>query len=205
MAKKYSFWPYHIQLLLTTYGIRRKDKAFEVAGVSDELVKKFSRRRAYIDKVAAKLGIDSGAGRDTLGASTRLGKTKNLADDLGGYWLSRMTTAEKRSLTKLIGQLSYVSNEREAVQFAIGHMFERSSVVDERRFYEAATDLRIERVKASGEDADEYGDCSARFRASVAATAKVCPAYRPMRGHAWVRGQRACGMPSILDGHRASG
>lgn len=52
------------------YGILRKDKAFEIEGVSEELIKKFSRRRAYIDKVAEKLGITSAAGRDTLGATT---------------------------------------------------------------------------------------------------------------------------------------
>ena len=119
------------------YGIRRKDKAFEVAGVSEELVKKFSRRRAYIDKIAEKLGISSAAGRDTLGASTRLGKTKEVADDLNGYWVSRLTDSERQALTQLIGKQSYVSNERESVQFAIGHMFERSSVVDERRLYES--------------------------------------------------------------------
>ena len=163
-----------------------KDKAFEVEGVSDELVKKFSRRRAYIDKVAAKLGIDSGAGRDALGASTRLGKTKNLADDLGGYWLSRMTMVENRSLTQLIGQPSYVSNEREAVEFAIGHMFERSSVVDERRLYEAAIRYGIGSVtsRAGAGGGETSGSADERWRSDDAGSTrgrKPCHSVRPCR------------------------
>ena len=136
------------------YGIRRKDKAFEVAGISDELVKKFSRRRAYIDKIAAKLGIADGAGRDTLGASTRLGKTKDVAGDLNGYWLSRLTASEKQALTQLIGRPSYQSSEEKAVRYAIGHMFERSSVVDERRLYEAALRNGIGSVTPEGVEAE---------------------------------------------------
>lgn len=136
------------------YGIRRKGKAFEVAGVSEELVKKFSRRRAYIDKVAEKLGISSAAGRDTLGASTRLAKTKEVADDLNEYWVSRLTELERRALTQLIGRQPYVSNERESVEFAIGHMFERSSVVDERRLYEAAIRHGIGSVTPEGVQAE---------------------------------------------------
>ena len=39
------------------YGIKRKGKSFEISGISDALVKKFSRRRQYIKAVAEKLGI----------------------------------------------------------------------------------------------------------------------------------------------------
>jgi conjugative relaxase-like TrwC/TraI family protein len=120
------------------YGVRRKDKAFEISGISDDLVKKFSRRRAYIKAVAEKLGITSAAGMDKLGATTRLGKAKELADDLNGYWVSRLTDKEKQQLGQLEGQKSYKSNATDAVQYAIGHMFERRSVVDEKRLYETA-------------------------------------------------------------------
>jgi conjugative relaxase-like TrwC/TraI family protein len=120
------------------YGIRRKDKAFEITGVSEDLVKKFSRRREYIKAVAEKLGITSAAGMDKLGATTRLGKAKELADDLNGYYVSRLTEQERQQLGNLIGKPSYLCSEQQAVGFAIGHMFERSSVVDERRLYETA-------------------------------------------------------------------
>ena len=133
------------------YGIRRKDKAFEIAGVDDELVKKFSRRREYIKAVAKKLGITIQAGMDKLGATTRLGKAKELADDLNGYYASRLTAKEKQQLGVLKGKPSYRSNEEKAVRYAIGHMFERNSVVDERRLYETAIRHGIGSVTAEGD------------------------------------------------------
>ena len=68
------------------YGIRRKGKSFEISGISDALVRKFSRRRQYIKAVAEKLGITSGAGMDKLGATTRLGKAKESAEELREYF-----------------------------------------------------------------------------------------------------------------------
>src|SRR5262249_23461907 len=120
------------------YGIERKGKAFELAGVSEDLVKKFSRRTAYIEKVADKLGIVNPKSKAKLGATTRLGKVKETADDLNGYYVSRLTDAEKQQLTGLIGKPGYEGNERTAVEFAIGHLFERKSVVDAKRLYETA-------------------------------------------------------------------
>ena len=120
------------------YGIRRKDKSFEVEGVSDELVKQFSRRRATINKVAEELGLTSPAARDKLGATTRLGKAAEITDDLNDYWRGRLSDPQRESLTRLIGKPSYESNETQAVRFAVGHLFERQSVVDDRRLYEAA-------------------------------------------------------------------
>lgn len=120
------------------YGVRKKDKAFEIEGISDELVRKFSRRRAYIDQVAEKLGITSPEGRNTLGATTRLGKVKERADDLNRYWVSRLTDVERQQLTGLIGKAGYEGDVKAAVEFAIGHLFERKSVVDEKRVYETA-------------------------------------------------------------------
>ncbi|WP_020472316.1 MobF family relaxase [Zavarzinella formosa] len=136
------------------YGIRRKDKAFEIAGVSDELVRKFSRRRAHIDNVAKTLGISSPAGRDTLGATTRLGKTKEAEADLNGYWVGRLTESERLALTRLTGLKSSECDTREAVRFAIGHLFERNSVVDERRLYEAAIRRGIGSVTPEGVQAE---------------------------------------------------
>ena len=120
------------------YGVNRKEKAFEITGVSQELVRKFSRRRQYIKAVAEKLGITSAAGMDKLGATTRLGKAKEKADDLNGYYVSRLSVGDRRALATLGGQASYLSNDRDAAQYAIGHLFERHSVVDERRLYETA-------------------------------------------------------------------
>lgn len=120
------------------YGVRRDGKAFEVAGIDRPLIEKFSRRTKQIEAVTAKLGITNPDSKAKLGATTRLGKAKELADDLNGYYVSRLTDVEKRQLTRLRGQTSYRSDEEKAVRFAIGHIFERQSVVEERKLYETA-------------------------------------------------------------------
>lgn len=132
------------------YGIRRDGKAFEVSGVSRELIDKFSRRRQYIKAVAAKLGITSPEAMSKLGATTRLGKAKELADDLNAYYVSRLTEPEKQQLTQLQGKPSFVSTDEKAVAFAVGHLFERQSVVEERKLYETAIRHGIGSVTPEG-------------------------------------------------------
>jgi conjugative relaxase-like TrwC/TraI family protein len=132
------------------YGIRRDGKAFEIQGISRPLIEKFSRRRQYIEMVAKKLGITNPATMSKLGATTRLGKTKELADDLNAYWKGRLTESERGELQSLMGQPSYQSDHGKAVAYAIGHMFERKSVVDERRLYETALRHGIGSVTPEG-------------------------------------------------------
>jgi hypothetical protein len=120
------------------YGVERKGKAFELAGVSRETIEKFSRRSAYIGAVAEKLGIVKPESKAKLGATTRLGKTKELADDLNGYYASRLTDGEKAALAGLDGHAGFESTPERAVRYAIGHMFERRSVVEEKKLYETA-------------------------------------------------------------------
>lgn len=120
------------------YGIERKGKAFELTGVSRETIDKFSRRSAYIEKVAGKLGITKPESKAKLGATTRLGKAKELADDLNGYYVSRLTDVEKQQLATLEGRSSRQVSAETAVRFAIGHLFERKSVVEAKKVYEVA-------------------------------------------------------------------
>ncbi len=120
------------------YGIRRKGKGFEISGISDDLVDKYSRRKAAIEKKAAELGIHDAETKSRLGATTRLGKTGSRIDELTAYWDSKLTGAERKQLKRLKGQPSYHCDTGKAVEYAIGHMFERQSVVDVRRLYETA-------------------------------------------------------------------
>lgn len=141
------------------YGIRRKDKAFEVAGVSDELVRKFSRRTAEIEKMKAfleeKYGVTVGdEAKAKLGATTRMHKVDVREDNLTAYWVSRLTEKEKQQLKGLIGKPSYRSSDAEAVRFAVGHLFERQSVVEERKLYEVAIRYGIGSVTPEGVQAE---------------------------------------------------
>jgi conjugative relaxase-like TrwC/TraI family protein len=141
------------------YGIRRKDRAFEVAGISDELIKRFSRRTETIEKTQKEIEKEHGGpigaeAKARLGATTRLHKVDVREYDLNRYWVSRLTDAEEQQLANLIGQPSYESSHERAVEFAIGHMFERRSVVDERRLYEAALRNGIGSVDVEGVQAE---------------------------------------------------
>lgn len=141
------------------YGIERKGKAFAVAGIGQELVDKFSRRAAYIDEVATKLGITRPGTRSKLGATTRLGKTHVEQDDLTAYWAGRLTRGEKEQLTSLKGRPSHACSEPDAVAHAIGHHFERQAVVDAKRLYETAIRRGIGCVTVEGvqEEAERQG------------------------------------------------
>ena len=77
------------------YGIRRKDKAFEMAGISDELIKRFSRRTATIEEMAAVLGLRNPESKAKLGATTRLHKVELKESDLTRYWQSRLSQQER--------------------------------------------------------------------------------------------------------------
>ena len=121
------------------YGVRRKDgRAFEIEGVSDDLILRFSRRTAHINAVADRLGITRPESKARLGATTRLGKAKETEADLHAYFVSRLTDSERKRLAGLEGQDSYESTPERSVRYALEHLFERQSVVGEKRVYETA-------------------------------------------------------------------
>jgi len=122
------------------YGIRRKGKGFEIAGVTDALIDKFSRRKNAIEKKARELGITSAEAKDKLGATTRLKKSDGVVGDLPGYWDSKLTDQERELIHGLKGHNSsgYTSSVEKSVAYAISHEFTRKSVVDARRVYETA-------------------------------------------------------------------
>jgi conjugative relaxase-like TrwC/TraI family protein len=122
------------------YGVVRKGKGFELAGMTAELIDKFSRRSKTIDKKAKELGITSAEAKDKLGATTRLSKSEAVTDDLPGYWDGKLTDAERKLILGLEGHNSgaYESTAEKSVAYAIAHEFFRNSVVDARRLYETA-------------------------------------------------------------------
>ena len=136
------------------YGVRRKEKSFEIAGISDEMIKKFSRRTAMIEELADALGVKNPDAKSKLGATTRLNKVELKESDLVRYWKSKLSEGEGAAIATLKGRKSYLCGEREATQYAIAHMFERNSVVDERRLYESAIRHGIGSVTPEGIQAE---------------------------------------------------
>ena len=120
--------------------VERKAKGWEIAGVSKGLIEKFSRRTAEIEAKAAELGIEDAEAKAELGAKTRDRKVKDLTfPQLQAEWRSRMTPQENDALAaveKRLGSDAIPQDEewsRRSLEYAIGHAFERKSVVPERQ------------------------------------------------------------------------
>jgi conjugative relaxase-like TrwC/TraI family protein len=125
--------------------IQRTAKGWELAGVDKGLIDKFSRRTALIEQKAREKGIDDPAAKDELGAKTRERKQKDLAfPELQETWRGRMSPQEIELLKDLERKLGGDAEPRDesaavrAIDHAIGHVFERRSVVPERQLLRAA-------------------------------------------------------------------
>lgn len=115
------------------YGIQRKKGGWDIAGMPQSLVAKFSRRTAQIEALAAKMGITDAKAKDSLGALSREGKRRGLTfADLLGIWGQRLTDDEKAGLSRMCFDRDFSKRPRigpkEAVDYAISRAFERQSV-----------------------------------------------------------------------------
>ncbi len=134
--------------------IERTKHGWEIAGVPRSLVQKFSRRTALIEDIAREKGITDPAAKGELGAKTRSKKAKNLSmPQLQSEWRGRMTPRELEALArleKLIGSDSQPQDDNaaaRAVDYAIGHEFERKSVIPERQLLTTALKQGIGQVR----------------------------------------------------------
>jgi conjugative relaxase-like TrwC/TraI family protein len=119
------------------YSIRATKDAFEIEGVPDSVLKKFSLRTSVIERVAEKLGITDPRIKAKLGATTREAKDSSIPyPELVDRWESQLSKDEA-SAVATVAQDKHprAAGHQNALhaQFAIDHMFERQSVVDERR------------------------------------------------------------------------
>ncbi len=119
--------------------VERTGKGWEIAGLSSEMLTKFSRRTQQIEAAAKEKGITDPDEKSELGAKTRERKQAELGvESLRQEWLLRLNSEEGDALAKAYHQLgsdparARVAASREAVDYAIGHCFERKSVVPER-------------------------------------------------------------------------
>ena len=118
------------------YGIERTAQGWEVAGVSRSVIDKFSRRAAGIEKLAQEKGIVSNKAKDKLAARTREGKRAGQTfDALKEKWAAWLSGDESDALRRVkdLGQNSPEISDAGAVDYALSHAFERSSVVSERQ------------------------------------------------------------------------
>lgn len=128
------------------YGIERHAKGWEIAGVPKSVLDKFSNRTAEIEAEAKAKGITSAKAKDQLGAKTRSRKRKDVGmEALREEWAGRLTQDEWAALNGAAGGGSGASafalrasvdrpeiSDRQAMDYALAHGFERHSVVTER-------------------------------------------------------------------------
>ena len=157
-ARKFAENAYYHELAreLRGFGYRIQNRArgdFQIEGISEELCRRFSKRRAEIDRAMAKLldekpelaGGDVMAARRLLATAERARKQRDLSrDELNELWESQLTREERQIFSRLCGQPtpSLSSEQRvsvnEAVQWAEEHLFDRNSVVLECQLWQEA-------------------------------------------------------------------
>lgn len=130
------------------YRVENKPFSFEIAGIGEENIKRFSRRTKEIEELAQKLGISgNGAAMARLGALTRNNKKKSMLKGVekSDEWCSRFDWDELdlESAEKSQPEIS----PQQAVDLAMENSFERRSVIQLRRLAANALQLSL-------------GDCS---------------------------------------------
>lgn len=121
------------------YGVARSKTGWEVDGVPRSVNDKFSRRTAEIEKLAVDLKITDPVAKSKLGATSREKKSSESIANLREYWDGRLTDDERNRLNEVVadansGELVPLAPTAEAAaHHAIAHMFERASVVPEKR------------------------------------------------------------------------
>jgi conjugative relaxase-like TrwC/TraI family protein len=121
------------------YAIRRTEHAFEIAGMPDTVIDKFSKRTTEIEQMAREQGITDASEKDKLGAYSRKRKNLDLSkEQLKAGWENQFTADElaavrKVMMSKGLQQPGEEITAQAAVDYAIAHIFELSSVVNHRR------------------------------------------------------------------------
>lgn len=120
------------------FGVERKRDDFEIAGIPADVLKRFSRRTAVIEKTAEEKGITDPNRKAELGAETRERKAKALSwESLRKEWNGRLSDPERDQLAAVHRREQPIERkspgEAAAVDHALQHSFVRDAVVPERK------------------------------------------------------------------------
>ena len=128
------------------YDVERSQYNFEVAGISREMIEKFSRRTAKInelvksgvaEKIAQHENISIKDAKDKLGAFSRKEKNSEYSiQELPKIWRQRLSDPESHQIEKVVRgdppTKKNIQTASQAVDYAAEHNFERRSVIRER-------------------------------------------------------------------------
>jgi conjugative relaxase-like TrwC/TraI family protein len=137
------------------FGVERKRDDFEIAGIPKDVLKRFSRRTALIEKLAEEKGITNPDRKAELGAETREKKGKALGwESLRKEWNARLTDEERTELAAVHRREEKLAKpergETQAVDHALGHCFVREAVVPERKIVTEALKRGLGTVTVAG-------------------------------------------------------
>ncbi|MFO0807547.1 MAG: MobF family relaxase [Gemmataceae bacterium] len=137
------------------YALVFKDGDFEIAGVPQSVIDKFSRRTAKIEKVAKEKGIVNPKEKDKLGAKTRAKKDSTLTwEELRLAWRERLTPEELQAIEAAHARTQAAEHmparDAEAASFAVAHCFEKESVVAEKQLLTQALRHGLGAVSVDG-------------------------------------------------------
>jgi conjugative relaxase-like TrwC/TraI family protein len=137
------------------FGVERKRDDFELAGIPKDILKRFSRRTALIDKVAEEKGITNPDRKAELGAETREKKATALSwAQLRKEWNGRLTAKERETLAAVHRRDRVYARpergEQAAVDHATQHSFVRDAVVPERKVVTEALKRGLGAVTVDG-------------------------------------------------------
>jgi conjugative relaxase-like TrwC/TraI family protein len=136
------------------YELKAKAGDFEVVGIPARVREEFSRRTAQIDNLADQLGITRPETKAKLGATSREAKKEGQSwESLLVHWAGRLTNDELRAVRDTVegADLPLAREDRsaEALTYAVSHLTERRSVVDQREVMTEA--LRFDPTAVSPE------------------------------------------------------
>jgi conjugative relaxase-like TrwC/TraI family protein len=126
----------HIQALGYDINVSRGD--FEVRGIPEAVIRKFSKRTEEIERLAKDLGITNPESKAKLGATSRKGKSNRLTwEQLKDRWHAELTPDEIKAVhftheAAREKEPTFRDRSAEAFQLALDHLLERNSVVRER-------------------------------------------------------------------------
>lgn len=125
------------------YATERDGKGWEIAGIPRTLCEKFSLRTQEIERLAAELGIHDPEEKSKLGARTRKNKRVQIdRDQLQSRWSERLSDKDRDAIARVaagnVKSRDRLITERDCLDAAIEHQFERASVSHTARLLEQA-------------------------------------------------------------------
>ena len=132
------------------YKVEQRGYSWELAGLDNKTLQKFSRRTAEVEQAAAKEAAQNGAisakQKDKLGQLTRSKKQAGQSyEALRHEWLGRLSAEESGALYQMGGKAPKVANEKKtdavaqtALDSALRHSLERKSVIEQKQLMTAA-------------------------------------------------------------------